>query len=126
MFAALAIAAASFVPAHADGTTIFASSGDRSINSFTTPVAVVAVGDNLTFLNGDVQPHGLASDAVGAQDRPWCGFFDAGQCPLFWAAVTDAGFRSNPVKGTDQLVAGQTYGFHCTVHPNMRGTLIAV
>jgi plastocyanin len=122
---ALAVVAA-VAPAHADGSPIFASSGDRNANSFTTPVVVTPVGGPVTFLNGDVQPHGVSADATGPSTNSWCPFFESGKCPLFWAPVTDAGFRQSNVKGLAQLVSGQQYGFHCTLHPNMRGSLIAV
>jgi hypothetical protein len=124
--AALTVVAAALVPAHADGSPIVASAGDRNANSFTTPVSVTPVGGPITFLNGDVQPHGLASDDFGPNTRPWCDFFAKDHCPLFWAPVTDAGFRQNVVQGLDGLVSGVRYGFHCTLHPNMKGVLIAL
>jgi len=126
--AAIAPVAGIAVPAaHADGTTIVASSGDRDLSSYTTPLAVTPVGGPVTFLNGDLQPHGLSSDLIGPDTNPWCANrFDTGACPLFWAPTTDAGFRESTVLGLDQLASGQTYGFHCPLHPNMKGTLVAL
>lgn len=126
VLAALALAVASVGSAHADGSPIFASAGDRNANSFTTPVVVTPVGGPLTFLNGDVQPHGVSSDAIGPDTNAWCRFFASGGCPLFWAPVADAGFRTSLVQGLSQLSSGSQYGFHCTLHPNMRGILTAL
>lgn len=123
--AAVAMVCAGFTGARADGTPIYASSGDRNANSFTTPVVVTPVGGPVTFLNGDVQPHGVASDALGPATNPWCRFFGDQTCPLFWAPVTDAGFKTSFVQGLGQLTSGAQYPFHCTLHANMKGLLIA-
>jgi plastocyanin len=126
VFAALAIVAASFSPAGADGTPIIASEGNRNADTFTTPVVITPVGGPITFLNADVQPHGVSADAFGPDTNAWCDFFDPGACPLFWAPITDAGVRTSLVQGLSGLVSGQQYAFHCTLHDNMHGLLIAV
>ncbi|GAC1413729.1 MAG: hypothetical protein NVSMB57_09260 [Actinomycetota bacterium] len=124
--AALAMVLASISPAHADGTPIFASTGDRVANTFTTPVVVTPVGGPLLFVNGDVQAHKVVSDLRGPDTLACRGVFAKGACPLFWTLSTDAGFRTNAVNGLERVVAGMTYGFHCELHPGMRGTLVAV
>ena len=124
--AALAMVLAGFAPAHADGMPIVASTGNRAANTFTTPVVVTPVGGPLLFVNGDVQLHKVVSDLKGPDTAACRGVFARGACPLFWTLSTDAGFRTNPVNGLDRVVSGMQYGFHCELHPGMRGLLVAV
>jgi plastocyanin len=117
---------ASALPSTAAVTVILATTGDRTVNSYTTPVVIAPVGGPLTFVNGDVQPHNVVSDQTGPGTQPWCGFFPSGACPVFWSPFPQAGLGQAAVQGTENLVAGTVYSFHCFIHTNMTGTLIAV
>jgi hypothetical protein len=113
-------------PAGAAVTVIATDQASRTTNSYATPVVVTAVGGPLTFLNGDFQPHGLASVQLGPDTQSWCTFFPQHHCPLIWAPVTDAGYRTNAVQGLANTVSGQTYNLYCVIHPNVVGTLLTV
>ncbi|MBW3657927.1 MAG: PQQ-binding-like beta-propeller repeat protein [Actinobacteria bacterium] len=106
--------------------TVIAAHPSSFASGYTTRAAVVPVGGELTFVNGDLAPHDVvAFSADGSDDQPWCGPFKSGDCPLFWSELIGLG-ESTPVLGTDHLTAGQTYDWYCTIHPSMRGTLVAV
>jgi plastocyanin len=96
---------------------------------FATPVVVVAKGEALTFVNGDLPPHNfVAVDAFlskkDAKKTKWCSAYGKGKCPLFWSPSITAG-ESTDVLGLDRLEPGKQYAFFCSLHPNMKGTLIA-
>jgi len=113
-------------PAGAAVENLVAAPGVRTIGYFATPLVVAPIGGPVTFTNQDIQPHGVASDAFGASSQPWCGFFAANKCPLLWAPVTDAGGRTSPVQGLANTASGTQYGLHCTLHANMRATLLVL
>ena len=93
---------------------------------YLTRVAVVPVGGQLLLANADVMLHDVvAMDAYGPDDQPWCGLFEEGRCPLFYSELARFG-EVVPVHGTEQLQAGSTYTFYCTIHHSMIGTLVAV
>jgi plastocyanin len=75
----------------------------------TTNVAIDQ-GEPLTFLNLDALSHDVTARDKGA---------DGG--PLFSTPLIGTG-REVPVAGAESLGPG-SYGFYCTVHPNMEGTL---
>ena len=113
-------------PAHA---AVAAAGPGGFAAGFATPVVVVAPGEALTFANADVAPHNVtAVDAFlskkDAKKSKWCTAFDKGKCPLFWSPTITAGEQTS-VEGLDKLVSGKQYTFICTLHPNMKGTLIA-
>jgi azurin len=56
-------------------------------------------------------------DDVTAQDRGSDGR------PLFQSKLIGLG-ETATVDGVEKLQSGKSYGFFCTVHPGMRGTLI--
>ena len=123
---AASLLAAFAVPAHA---AVAAAGPGGFAAGFVTPVVVVAKGEDLTFFNGDVAPHNVtAIDAFlskkDARKSKWCSAFDKGKCPLFWSPTITAGEQTS-VEGLDRLEAGKQYAFYCTLHPNMKGTLIA-
>jgi plastocyanin len=113
-------------PAGAVVENLVAGPGVRTTGLFTTPLVLAPVGGPVTFTNQDIQPHGVASDAYGPGAQPWCGFFAEGKCPLLWAPVTDAGGRNSQVQGLANTVSGTQYGLHCTLHANMRATLLVL
>jgi plastocyanin len=95
---------------------------------FITPVVVTAPGEAITFANFDAAPHNfVASDAFLpkklAKKSKWCSGYDKGKCPVFWSQTITAG-QTTEVEGVDLLESGAQYEFICTIHPNMKGTLV--
>jgi plastocyanin len=93
------------------------------IANYATPVGVVSVAGDLTFVNGDVAFHDVISDAAGPEDQSWCELYEGKPCPLLWSPLIPLG-RTTDVLGTENLESGATYGFYCSIHPHMRGTLV--
>ena len=97
------------------------------VAGYVTPVVVMQEGDGVTYYNFDVAPHNFVADGVylskkAAKKAKWCTAFE-GKCPIFWSPQITAG-ESTEVQGLDALKSGDQYGFLCTVHPNMKGTLV--
>ncbi len=97
---------------------------------FTTPLVVTTVGGTVTFLNSDIASHNFiaAEDFVPkkrAKKAEWCASYAKGNCPLFWTPTITAG-QETDVLGLDLVKSGETYAFICSIHPNMRGTLVAI
>lgn len=82
----------------------------RPTNTYATPNPTIDQGERLTFQNTDVAMHNVTSRRRDG----------AGQ-PLFRSA-TIAGGREVEVEGARFLTTG-AYGFYCTIHPFMTGTL---
>jgi hypothetical protein len=120
---ATALVALSPTPASAFVTLIVATYDSQATKTYATPVVIAPRGGPLTFWNQDIQVHNVTSDATGPSTQPWCRFFDAGACPLFWSPMTDLG-QTSAVLGTENASSGETYGFHCVYHPSVRATLI--
>jgi plastocyanin len=103
---------------------VAAGPGAQLASNYATPVVVTSVGGDLSFINADASRHDVvAVDAVGPDDQPWCVSAPAGQCPLFWSTLIGIG-QQTPVLGTENLESSASYEFYCTLHPNMRGTLV--
>ena len=112
-------------PPGAGGGSVIAAGPGAQFAGYATPAMVVDVGGELTFANGDAASHDVvAVDAVGPDDQPWCGNAPPGKCPLFWSKLIGVGGQT-PVLGTENLESGESYEFFCTLHTNMRGTLVA-
>lgn len=79
---------------------------------YLTPVMVAEQGGPLSYTNLDAAQHDVVSDARGADGKP-----------LFKSAVIGIGATA-PVLGLENVVSGQQYGFYCSLHTNMRGTLV--
>jgi plastocyanin len=93
------------------GATIMSGPGAAS-TGYATPAMVTQVGGPLSYLNLDVVQHDVVADQLGPDARP-----------LFRSDL--AGFGENkPVQGLDRVQSGQTYGFYCSIHPGMRGSLV--
>lgn len=75
------------------------------------PTVTIAQGESLTFYNGDSDRHNVTAASMGADGNP-----------LFASATIGTG-ESAVVAGTRYLTTG-TYGFNCTLHPFMQGTLV--
>lgn len=92
---------------------------------YATPAAVVPVGGELALLNLDIMRHNVvAYTAFGSDAQPWCDLFPAGQCPLFWSPLVELA-QVSVVQGTEHLEAGKLYTYYCSIHPGMKGTLVA-
>ena len=95
---------------------------------FVPPIVVVAPGEGITYVNGDIAPHNFVAYEVymnkkQAKKAPWCSGFDKGKCPLFWSQTISLG-KSTEVLGLENVESGKSYGFYCSLHPGMKGTLI--
>jgi plastocyanin len=74
-------------------------------------VASTRKGGPLSFVNLDVVLHDVTSDQKGPDGTP-----------LFRSKLIGLG-ESAPIEGLDKVEPGKQYGFFCSVHPGMRGTL---
>jgi polyvinyl alcohol dehydrogenase (cytochrome) len=93
------------------GPIIVAGPGAAS-TTYATPVMVTQVGGPLSFTNADIPQHDVISEAVGPDGAP-----------LFRTPLIGIG-EVVPVEGIDRVESGRSYGFYCSIHPGMRGTLI--
>ena len=101
---AAALTAATLHSAHAQNAAITAIG-----NTFAPGDVTISQGDTLTFANADIAPHNVVADAATRTG------------PLFTSKTVTAGQQAQVI-GADKL-APSTYTFHCSVHPQMRGTL---
>jgi plastocyanin len=97
---------------------------------FATPVVLAPTAIGVTFVNGDIQPHNVIATAdffpkKEAKKVEWCKSYAKTKCPVFWSDTVAVG-ESTPVLGIDNLVSGQQYAFFCSIHPGMKGTLVAI
>ena len=97
-------------PVPAPGTAIVAGPGAAS-TTYATPVMVTQVGGPVSFTNADLPQHDVVSDALAPDGQP-----------LFRSRLSGIG-EVVPVEGLDRVQSGQQYGFFCSIHPGMRGTL---
>ena len=88
------------------GASVVAGPGAAS-TTYLTPVMVTPPGGPLSFTNLDVAQHDVTSDQPG----------------LFHSKLIGLG-QTAPVDGLENVKSGQSYSFHCSIHPGMRGTLI--
>jgi plastocyanin len=72
---------------------------------------IMPKGGPLSYTNLDAVQH----DVVASDNGP------DGQ-PLFRTPLIGLG-GSAPVTGVEKLEGGKSYGFFCSLHPNMRGTV---
>jgi polyvinyl alcohol dehydrogenase (cytochrome) len=80
--------------------------------TYATPVMVTQVGGPLSFMNFDLPQHDVVSDDKGPDGRA-----------LFQSKLSGLG-EVAPIEGLDRVKSGSTYGFFCSLHPGMRGSLI--
>ncbi|HEY2429906.1 MAG TPA: hypothetical protein VGI06_13300, partial [Acidimicrobiales bacterium] len=92
------------------GATVVAGPGAYA-TTYATPIMVVGAGGTLSFANEDLQQHDVTAAAVGPDGRP-----------LFQSALIGLGEVAD-VRGVSRLHPG-SYGFFCSIHPGMHGTLI--
>lgn len=139
MVLAAVAAIASALPARAAGPVILSGPGSQ-YSTYSQPVTAAQVGGDLTYVNGDIAFHDVLARDYGSDVKPWCGppdpskpedpiknprGFPFGKCPVFWSNLIGLS-RMTPVLGTDQLLAGRTYDFYCSLHPWMFGALVAL
>jgi plastocyanin len=82
----------------------------RPSNTYANPRVTIDQGELLTFRNDDFAQHNVTSN----------GRDDAGR--RLFASATIGNGRTAEVEGARSLVTG-SYGFFCTIHPFMTGTL---
>jgi plastocyanin len=68
-------------------------------------------GGSLSFTNLDVVQHDVTANDNGPDGRP-----------LFQSKLIGLG-ETAVVTGAEKLPAGRSYGFYCSLHPGMKGTL---
>lgn len=129
------VAALLLVPATATATEteqgpVVVSGAAGQFYGYLTPVMTVEVGGELTYANFDIVQHDVVHDVeedgvANKKKDKWCRNFDKGECPLFWSARAGLG-DVVPVEGLQNLKSGQVYTFFCTLHPGMKGRLVAL
>jgi polyvinyl alcohol dehydrogenase (cytochrome) len=93
------------------GSAIVAGPGS-TYASYYTPVMTTQVGGPVSFMNSDLPQHDVVADEKAPDGSP-----------LFSSKLVGVG-EVTPVEGLDRVQAGKSYGFYCSIHPGMRGTLI--
>jgi plastocyanin len=99
---AWAAALAATAPALAADGQLTAEPRDR----YSADTVTIARGDGLVFTNHDLDRHDVTGD---------------GQRPAFYSDLFGTA-QGGPVSGVQLLLPG-SYGFHCSLHPFMKGTL---
>lgn len=97
---------------------------------FATPLVIAPAATGVTFVNGDIQPHNVIANEdffskKAAKKIEWCKSYPTKKCPVFWSETVAVG-ETTPVLGIEDLVSGQQYSFFCSIHPGMKGTLVAI
>ncbi|MEO7803803.1 MAG: hypothetical protein ABIS18_05105 [Actinomycetota bacterium] len=92
-------------------------------SGYTSAVFVHPKGRQLTYANFDIDFHDIrSSEPRPDRNAPHCD--PVGPCPLFKSDTLGLG-ETGIVFGTEGIPAG-SYGFYCTLHTWMTGTLIVV
>ena len=94
-----------------NGGAIVAVPGS-TYTTYATPVMVTKPGGPLNFMNFDLPQHDVIADDKGPDGRP-----------LFQSKLSGLG-EVAPIEGLENVKSGSTYGFFCSLHPGMRGSLI--
>jgi plastocyanin len=87
-------------------------------NAFTPATVTMVQGEHVEYVNESLQPltpHNVASDDFAPDGRRLFG--TPQQVKLIWGTA--------PVFDAEKLAPG-SYGFHCTIHTWMTGTLVVV
>jgi polyvinyl alcohol dehydrogenase (cytochrome) len=98
-------------PGTGAGSAIVAGPG-AVYSTYATPVMTAEKGGSLSFVNLDLPQHDVVSDEKGPDGAP-----------VFKSRLGGVG-EVVPVEGLDRTESGKSYGFFCSLHPGMRGTLI--
>jgi polyvinyl alcohol dehydrogenase (cytochrome) len=94
------------VPAPPGSASQVVSAAGAQNYGYATPVVLMSKGGTLSYTNLDPVKHNVVSSSAG----------------LFRSDFAGLG-KTVPVVGADKLPAGQ-YGFYCSLHTGMQGTLI--
>jgi outer membrane protein assembly factor BamB len=92
------------------GPSIVSGPGAAS-TGYATPAVISFSGNKVSYTNLDNVLHDVTASDKGSDGRP-----------LFQSKLIGLG-ESTAVDGTEKLQAGKSYGFYCSVHPGMKGTL---
>ncbi|HEX6713697.1 MAG TPA: plastocyanin/azurin family copper-binding protein, partial [Thermoleophilaceae bacterium] len=92
------------------GPSIVSGPGAAS-TGYATPAVISFAGNKVSYTNVDNVLHDVTAADKGPDGRP-----------LFQSKLIGLG-ESAPVDGTEKLAAGKSYGFYCSVHPGMKGTI---
>jgi polyvinyl alcohol dehydrogenase (cytochrome) len=92
------------------GPSVVSGPGAAS-TGYATPLVVDFAGNKVSYTNLDNVLHDVTATDKGADGRP-----------LFQSKLIGLG-ESAAIDGTEKLAAGKSYGFYCSVHPGMKGTL---
>ena len=112
----------------AQGEHVVSGAGAK-FYGYATPLVVVEPGAEISYYNFDIEKHNVVQDAIAdgvysKKKQPWCRDFPKGKCPVFWSKMI--GLGDTPIKGLENVEPGQLYTFYCTLHPGMKGRLVAV
>jgi hypothetical protein len=92
------------------GPSVVSGPGAAS-TGYATPLVIDFAGNKVSYTNLDNVLHDVTATDKGADGRP-----------LFQSKLIGLG-ESAAIDGTERLAAGKSYGFYCSVHPGMKGTL---
>jgi polyvinyl alcohol dehydrogenase (cytochrome) len=92
------------------GPSVLSGPGAAS-TGYATPVVISFAGSKVSYTNLDNVLHDVTASDKGPDGRP-----------LFQSKLIGLG-ESAPIDGTEKLTADKSYGFYCSVHPGMKGTL---
>ena len=92
------------------GPSILSGPGAAS-TGYATPVMFAQKGGALSLVNLDAVQHDVVAEDKGPDGAP-----------LFKTKLIGLG-ETAPVEGMDRVEPGKSYGFFCSLHPSMRGTL---
>lgn len=115
------------LPSQANAVVAIAVPGSFQAG-YATPVTFAPVGGPLTFMTTDIQPHNVIAfedflPKKQAKKTEWCNRYPKKKCPIFWSATVSTGGVTE-VLGLENTESGGQYTFFCSIHPNMKGTLI--
>jgi polyvinyl alcohol dehydrogenase (cytochrome) len=99
------------LPEGSPGAAVVAGPG-ATFTTYATPVMVTPRGGPLSFVNNDLPQHDVVASDLGPDGLP-----------LFRSRLVGLG-EITPVEGLDRVESGHSYGFFCSIHPGMRGTLV--
>jgi plastocyanin len=124
----LALVAGPWAATSAQAAELKYVSGPGSVfTGYTVPALVIRAGDTVTYHNADIAPHDVVAEDRFGPDDPWCaqGGFAKGECPLVWTPTISLS-GSTPIYGLNNLKAGDQVKYFCTLHANMKGTLVVL
>jgi outer membrane protein assembly factor BamB len=92
------------------GPSIVSGPGAAS-TGYATPAMISFAGSKVSYTNLDNVLHDVTATDKSPDGRP-----------LFQSKLIGLG-ESAAVDGTEKLESGKSYGFYCSIHPGMKGTL---